>query len=192
MVVKNYGATGSDQLPFEPIADWWSDTLSQAGVTGYMGHASSRAGSWENGWGPNSELADQWKITQQEEGFCGSVFNSLEALLKDVNYTTYYLKEAWEQESSGDQMTAQAGSGSFSQREDLFAGLTLLEEVTPMGNYSVADGDTIDLVAIAMDGAQVVATVNGETLTLKNTGRSGGISGYRKFTASYDVEGKTA
>ena len=59
-----------------------------------------------------------------------------------------------------------------------------------MGNYSVADGDTIDLVAIAMDGAQVVATVNGETLTLKNTGRSGGISGYRKFTASYDVEGK--
>lgn len=190
VVVKNYGATGSDQLPFEPIADWWSDTLSQAGVTGYMGHASSRAGSWENGWGPNSELADQWKITQQEEGFCGSVFNSLEALLKDVNYTTYYLKEAWEQESSGDQMTAQAGSGSFSQREDLFAGLTLLEEVTPVGNYSVADGDTIDLVAIAMDGAQVVATVNGETLTLKNTGRSGGISGYRKFTASYDVEGK--
>ena len=40
--------------------------------------------------------------------------------------------------------------GSFSQREDLFAGLTLLEEVTPVGNYSVADGDTIDLVAIAM------------------------------------------
>ncbi len=37
VVVKNYGATGSDQLPFEPIADWWSDTLSQAGVTGYMG-----------------------------------------------------------------------------------------------------------------------------------------------------------
>lgn len=188
VVVKNYGATASDQLPFEQIADWWSDTLSQAGVTGYMGHASSRAGSWENGWGPNSELADQWKIAQQEEGFCGSVFNSLEALLKDVNYTTYYLKEAWEQESSGDRMTAQAGSGSFSQREDLFAGLTLLEEVTPVGNYSVADGDTIDLVAIALDGAQVMATVNGETLTLKNTGRSGGVSGYRKFTASYDVK----
>ena len=59
-----------------------------------MGHASSRAGSWENGWGPNSELADQRKIApQQEEGFCGSVFNPLEALLKDVNYTTYLLQK---------------------------------------------------------------------------------------------------
>lgn len=101
VVVKNYGATASETLPFEQIADWWNDTLSQSGVAALMGHASSRAGVWENGWGPNYELATQWEIAQGEEAFSGSVFNSLETLLQDPNYTTYYLTEAWTQAEEG-------------------------------------------------------------------------------------------
>ena len=34
---KNYGATASETLPFEQIADWWNDTLSQSGVAALMG-----------------------------------------------------------------------------------------------------------------------------------------------------------
>ena len=230
VVVKNYGATASETLPFEQIADWWNDTLSQSGVAALMGHASSRAGVWENGWGPNYELATQWEIAQGEEAFSGSVFNSLETLLQDPNYTTYYLTEAWtqaeegaaeEQTSDGESQedasqpqtmqtasatqaepAAQAdlytidagqaqqvedgesiGSGSYQDLADSYAGASILEQISPVGNRSVAHGDTIIIIAVAQEGARVTAEVNGETIQLAETNRSAGISGYRRYSA---------
>ncbi len=236
VVVKNYGATASETLPFEQIADWWNDTLSQSGVAALMGHASSRAGVWENGWGPNYELATQWEIAQGEEAFSGSVFNSLETLLQDPNYTTYYLTEAWtqaeegaaeEQTSDGESQedasqpqtmqtasatqaepAAQAdlytidagqaqqvedgesiGSGSYQDLADSYAGASILEQISPVGNRSVAHGDTIIITAVAQEGARVTAEVNGETIQLAETNRSAGISGYRRYSAEYEVDG---
>lgn len=181
--------------------------------------------------GPNYELATQWEIAQGEEAFSGSVFNSLETLLQDPNYTTYYLTEAWtqaeegaaEEQTSGSESQPQTtqttsatqaepaaqadlytidagqaqqvedgesiGSGSYQDLADSYAGASILEQISPVGNRSVAHGDTIIITAVAQEGARVTAEVNGETISLTETNRSAGISGYRRYSAEYEVDG---
>lgn len=236
VVVKNYGAISSDSVPFQTVADWWNDLFTQCGMTAYMGHASSKAGVWENGWGANDELANQWKIASEESAFSGSVFNSLETLLRDPNYTTYYLKEAWAEsgntseseqteqqelqtaqvqkeadaaeqiqssdtEEDQDVLTAQANadaetenvqSGTYSERADQYASGNVLIDMDPVGTRSVADGDTIEIVAIAVPGADVTATVNGQMIALEETSQNSGVYGCSKYVGEYRVSNLTA
>lgn len=69
VVVKNYGATASETLPFEQIADWWNDALSQSGVAALMGHASSRAGLWEDGWAPTMSWRPSGRLPSRKKPF---------------------------------------------------------------------------------------------------------------------------
>ena len=250
VVIKNYSSMASETLPFETVADWWNRQLQGQTVTAYMGHASSLAATWQDGWGGNKELANQWQTAQQETAFSGSVFDSLQGLFNDPNYTCYHLTQAWAQSPEADTDTADtytaqetAGqtentsvasedlsqldgqqysekmglaeeeptdyqvqdtvsaevsqeqqepqqeeeSGVYSELNDQFAGGDLLEDMEPVGTRSVADGDTIEITAIARSEASVSATFNGETMQMTKTSQKSGFSGYSVFAVDYEV-----
>ena len=191
VVVKNYNALGSQSMPFAEVAEWWNTALGQLQTTAYMGQASSLGATWQNGWGSNQELADQWQNLQEQEAFSGSVFNSLDAMLHDYNYTTYHLTKLWEEGAPAqDTATAQAQeapSGSYHGLADQYAG-ALLSEIEPVGTRSVADGDTIEITAIALKGADLTVSFNGEAIAMTETRKSTGMQGYSKYVAEYEVD----
>lgn len=190
VLVKNYNALDSQTVPFAEVADWWNTALEPLQTTAYMGQASSLGATWQDGWGSSRELADQWQSLQEQETFSGTVLNSLDAMINDSNYTAYHLTQLWEGASSQDTATAQAEEqavGSYHEVEDQYAG-ALLSKVKPAGSYSVADGDTIQISAVAPKGADLTVSFHGEVFPMRETKKSTGMAGYSRYVAEYDVD----
>lgn len=193
VMVKNYGAISSESIPFEQVADWWNQLLSQTQTPALMGHASSKAGTWQHGWGGNKELANQWEIADNESAFSGSIFNSLKVLLQNPNYTTYHLTNLWQSEGEAqqpqqDSLSAQL-SGSYSELNDQYAGAQdLLIDMDPVGTVTVVDGDVIEVTAVAKSGADLTASINGDVVAMIEAQRASGMSGYSRYEAQYEVD----
>lgn len=226
VVVKNYQAINSDSVSFEQISDWWNALFAQTQMSAYMGHASSKAATWQDGWGASSELADQWKIADGEEAFSGSVFNSLKSLLQNDNYAASRLTEVWNTDSEGtadlsasaeaptpketvqtsdspmtdtalysmqaevseEETQQEQPAGVFSELSDQYAAGNVLADMDPVGIRSVADGDTIEITAIARKGADLTVMFNGDVFAMTETNKRSGMTGYSKYVAEYEID----
>lgn len=82
--VKAYGATGDGTTPFDVVTAWWGKLAQSAGAPLYVIHAADRMGSWGN----NTEMVRQLDNAHKVEGYGGSVFNSLAALLANPGGAT--------------------------------------------------------------------------------------------------------
>ncbi|MCI8652537.1 MAG: hypothetical protein HFF11_02415 [Angelakisella sp.] len=87
--VKAYGATGDGVTPFDVVTTWWGKLAKGAGIPMYVVHAADRMGSTSHtGWGSNTEMVRQLDNVHKVEGYAGSAFNSLAALLANPGGAT--------------------------------------------------------------------------------------------------------
>lgn len=94
-------------------------------------------------------------------------------------------------QANADAETENVQSGTYSERADQYASGNVLIDMDPVGTRSVADGDTIEIVAIAVPGADVTATVNGQMITLEETSQNSGVYGCSKYVGEYRVSNLT-
>ena len=87
VAVKAYGSTASSTEPFDTVTAWWGALAEEAGIPMYVTHAADRMGS-SGGWSSNTEMVRQLNNVRAVEGFGGSVFNSLAALLANPGGAT--------------------------------------------------------------------------------------------------------
>ena len=86
--VKAYGATGDGVTPFDVVTAWWGKLAQSAGAPMYVVHAADRMGSSHTGWSANTEMVRQLDNAHKVDGYSGSAFNSLAALLANPGGAT--------------------------------------------------------------------------------------------------------
>ena len=89
VAVKAYGATGDGVTPFDVVTSWWGKLAKANGIPMYVVHAADRMGSTAyTGWSANTEMVRQLDNAHKVEGYGGSVFNSMAALLANPGGAT--------------------------------------------------------------------------------------------------------
>jgi len=83
VAVKAYGSIDDGSIPYQTVAAWWSDNVSETGIPLYIVHAAHKAVSDNPGWGEYDQLARQVIEAREMPGYGGSIFNSLERLIEN-------------------------------------------------------------------------------------------------------------
>ena len=83
IAVKAYGSIDDKSIPYQTVAAWWSDMLSQRDMPFYIVHAADKAVTEEIGWGEYDQLSRQVIAVRDMPFYGGSMFNSLERLIEN-------------------------------------------------------------------------------------------------------------
>ncbi len=88
VAVRAIGSTGDGAVPFDTVTAWWGKLAQGCGIPMYVVHSADRLGSNNPGWGSNTEMVRQLDNAHKVEGYGGSIFNSLAALLANPGGAT--------------------------------------------------------------------------------------------------------
>lgn len=103
VAVKAYGATGDGTIPFDVVTNWWGKLAQSSGIPMYVVHAADRMGNSNyTGWSANTEMVRQLDNAHKVEGYSGSIFNSMTALMANPGGATDNIRKYL-----GDQTSAQ-------------------------------------------------------------------------------------
>ena len=251
-VIHCYGSIESDILPFEKVADWWSELCTTNGVTMYLMMCNDKMGSSAGDWWREDQLLRQLALASEMDSFSGCVFRSYEKLIND-SVTTNNLRKYFDNEINIETLFEDLimkspkkfsfttyepyvdFMGTFDANFDVYfngskiilndAGNFYFEEplsvgqnkftiehkgtvytyrverkVIPMKSLGasisegktleVSGGTTITLSANAYKDSTVIATINGQSVTLKQTDTTAeddSNSSYFVYTGTYRV-----
>ncbi len=251
-VIHCYGSIESGILPFENVAQWWSELCTTNGVTMYLMMCNDKMGTAEGDWWREDQLLRQLALASEMDSFGGCVFRSYDKLIND-SVTTGNLKKYFgneiDVETLFEDLIMQSPKnlsfttyepyidfmGTFDANFDVYfngskiilndAGNFYFEEplsvgqnkftiehkgtvytyrierkVIPMKSLGssiaegktleVSGGTTITLTANAYKDSTVIATVNGQSITLKQTdvaSEDDSNSSYFMYTGTYRV-----
>ncbi len=87
VAVKSDKSIGNKEASFSDYMGWWAGVTDGA-VPLYAFQYSTKACTAETGWGEPSELSNQVIAAEKLEGFSGSMFDSLKALLDNPQQST--------------------------------------------------------------------------------------------------------
>lgn len=83
VMVKAYGSTKNDDVPFKTVVQWWDEVATSKEIPLYVIHAVDKSCTDEEGWNVPDELSKQVLILQELDSLKGSVFNSLTTLIEN-------------------------------------------------------------------------------------------------------------
>ena len=86
--VRASGSTSDGAIPFDTVTAWWGKLAQSCGTSMYVIHSADRMGTNHTGWSSNTEMVRQLDNAHKVEGYSGSVFNSLAALLANPGGAT--------------------------------------------------------------------------------------------------------
>ena len=84
VMVKDDRTLEDGNASFGTVLSWWASLCRGADVPFYVVHAATRAAEAGEGWKSPDQLARQVLACQKADGWSGSAFDSLAALLKDT------------------------------------------------------------------------------------------------------------
>ena len=91
VMVENTMPTDSVKNNFKTIAQWWTNLCNQADIPYFNVHASSKLSTALGEFASPDQLIRQVSILKELKTYCGSVFDSLPALLEDKEGSTTLL-----------------------------------------------------------------------------------------------------
>lgn len=251
-VIHCYGSIESGILPFENVAQWWSELCTTNGVTMYLMMCNDKMGTAEGDWWREDQLLRQLALASEMDSFGGCIFRSYDKLIND-SVTTGNLKKYFgneiDVETLFEDLIMQSPKnlsfttyepyvdfmGTFDANFDVYfngekiilneAGNFYFEEplsvgqnkftiehkgtvytyrierkVIPMKSLGssisegktleVSGGTTITLTAVAYKDSTVIASINGQSITLKQTDTASeddSNSSYFLYTGTYRV-----
>ncbi|MBR2405534.1 MAG: N-acetylmuramoyl-L-alanine amidase [Clostridia bacterium] len=95
VMVKNYASTAHPKAPFQKVLSWWDGVATKLKLPLYMSHSANTVGSYLAGWSSPDQLAQQYLYSKDAAAWCGSAYDSLNALRKDKIGTADTLKKAY-------------------------------------------------------------------------------------------------
>lgn len=95
VMVKDYVSTSHPTASFQKVLEWWDDVASKLELPLYVSHSANTIGLYLAGWKSPDQLAQQYLYCKNSASWCGSVYDSLTALTKDMLGTADTLKKAY-------------------------------------------------------------------------------------------------
>ncbi len=95
VMVQNGASTSHPTAAFQKVLAWWNNTAQRLELPLYVSHSAKTIGSYLAGWKSPDQLAQQYLYCKDAEAWCGSVYNSLNALQKDKLGVAEALKKAY-------------------------------------------------------------------------------------------------
>lgn len=90
-IYSSYSMSDSE-LPFETATQWWDSIAGTESVPCYMIHDAKKCGEWSDGWNKPDQLVMQAETVNETANLDGSIFDSLNSLVKTARTNANNLK----------------------------------------------------------------------------------------------------
>ena len=137
-LLRAYGSTSSQRLPFAKVTGWWGKLTEESNIPLYIVHHNEYIGTDAAGWNSGDQIIEQLTAARNIVNYGGSVFNSYSALMENPLGTTDALTAYLTEEEGGETQTEEEERGLSMTSPTKTVYTTSEESVTFMGSFDSA------------------------------------------------------